>query len=77
MEHKDTERGWTERRMEELGIESFWSDCLSLERRLDDLEEVLARALSAIATAESKEERIDALKLVDVLPTMRVHRTQR
>jgi hypothetical protein len=62
------------RRMDELGLRDFWSDFLHVERRIDDLEEVLAKALSALVAAESKEERIEALKLVDELPTMRVHR---
>jgi hypothetical protein len=66
-----TEQG---KRMEELGLGDFWSDFLHLERRVDDLEGVLARTLSAFAAAEAKDERIKALELVDELPTMRAHR---
>jgi hypothetical protein len=66
-----TEQG---KRMEELGLGELWSDFLHLERRVDDLEEVLAKTLSALAAAESKEERQAAIELVDELPTMRVHR---
>jgi hypothetical protein len=36
--------------------------------------EVLARTLSALAAAETKEERQAAVELVDELPTMRVQR---
>ncbi len=68
------EKKTTERRMEELGLEEFWSDYLALERRADDLEATLARALSDLAAAETKEERLEALKVLDELPTMRVHR---
>ncbi len=68
------EKKTTERRMEELGLEEFWSDFLHLERRVDDLEAVLAKALSALAAAESKEERMEALKVLDQLDTMKVHR---
>jgi hypothetical protein len=64
----------TEQRMEELGLGEFWSDFLPLERRVDDLEEVLARTLSALAAAQTKEERLAAIELIDELPSMRVHR---
>ncbi len=64
----------TERRVEELGLEGFRSDFLALERRADDLEEVLAKVLSALAAAETREERVEALRLLDEIPTMRVHR---
>jgi hypothetical protein len=64
----------TEQRMEELGLGEFWRDFLHLERRVDDLEEVLARTLSVLAAAQTKEERQAAVELVDELPTMRVHR---
>jgi hypothetical protein len=66
-----TEQG---KRVEELGLGEFWSDFLHLERRVDDLEGVLARTLSAFAAAESREERVKALELVDDLPTMRALR---
>jgi hypothetical protein len=69
-------RTTTEQRMEELGLGEFWSDFLHLERRVDDMEEVLARTLSAFAATETKEERIKAFELVDELPTMHVHREQ-
>jgi hypothetical protein len=64
----------TEQRMEELGLEGFFSDFLYLERRVDDLEAVLAKALTEMAAAENREERMEALKVVDELPTMRAHR---
>ncbi len=68
------EKKTTEQRMEELGLEEFWSDFLHLERRVDDLEATLAKALSALAAAEGKEARLEALKVLDDLGTMRVHR---
>ncbi len=68
------EQSSTERRVGELGLGEFWSDFLHIERRIDDLEEVLAKGLTALAAAETKEERIEALEVLDELPTMRVHR---
>ena len=64
----------TEQRIEELGLEEFFSDFLHLERRIDDLEAVLAEALPKMAAAETKEEQMEALKSLDELPTVRAHR---
>jgi hypothetical protein len=59
--------------VEELRLGDFRFDFLHLERRIDDLEEVLAKTLSA-AAAETKEERLAALDPVDELPTIPAHR---
>jgi hypothetical protein len=46
-----------------------------VEGRIDDLEVSLVEALGAIAVAETREERLEALdRLCERQPTMKVHR---
>jgi hypothetical protein len=70
----DELKGNTERRLEELGLEEFFGDYVRLQKRVDDLESTLARVLQGLVGAETQEERLAAVELADVLPTIRVHR---
>lgn len=64
----------TELRCEELGIEELFVDYVRLQRRVDDLEGTLACVLQGLVDAETPEERLAAVEIADVLPTVRVHR---
>jgi chromosome segregation ATPase len=60
--------------MEQQEIEDIRRDIRHNERRIDDLESTLARVLQALVDAQTREERLAAVEIADVLPTIRVHR---
>lgn len=70
----EEDRSAEERRFEELGLEEFFWSFVRLERRLDDLESILASALDALAAAETPEQRRAAVEITNQLATMEAAR---
>lgn len=67
------EKSKTELRCEELGLEEFFVDYVRLQRRVDDLEATLGKVLQGLVDADTREERLAAVEIADVLPTIEVH----
>ena len=70
----EDDRSAEEKRFEDLGLEQFFWSFVRLERRVDDLETVLASALDALAAAETPAERRAAVEVTNQLATMRAAR---
>jgi chromosome segregation ATPase len=59
---------------EQQELEHIRKDIRHNERRIDDLQTSLAKVLQGLVDAETREERLAAVEMADVLPTVRVHR---
>lgn len=73
MEKENTEQQ-QQQQPEEVDVQDLFWDTIRLQRRADDLESTLAHVLQGLVEAETREERLAAVEIADVLPTIRVHR---
>ena len=56
-----------------MELEETKKDLRHVERRVDDLEAVLARVLEVLVCSETPEDRREALEIAEELPTMRAY----